>query len=49
MIYAGVRHYHYKTILPYVIASNALRSGLAVLIVTGVITFLPQIIKQLIF
>lgn len=49
MIYAGVRHYHYKKILPYVIASNALRSGLAVGIVTGVITFLPQIIKQIIF
>jgi len=48
MIYAGVKHFQYKDILPYVIASNAIRSGLAVGIITGVITFLPQIIKQLI-
>jgi len=49
MVYAGIKHYHARDILPFVIVSNAIRSGLAVLIVTGVITFLPEIIKQLIF
>ena len=49
MIYAGIKHIKPKKILPFVIASNAIRSGLAVGVVTGVITFLPEIIKQLIF
>jgi len=49
MVYAGVKHFNVRQILPYVIASNAIRSGLAVGVVTGIITFLPEIVKQLIF
>ena len=49
MVYAGVKHYNIRQILPYVIASNAIRSSLAVGVVTGIITFLPEIIKQIIF
>lgn len=49
MVYAGIKHYKPRDILPFVIASNAIRSGLAVGVVTGIITFLPEIIKLLIF
>ena len=49
MVYAGIKHYNVRQILPFVIASNAIRSGLAVGVVTGIITFLPEIVKQLIF
>lgn len=49
MIYAGIKHIKPKKILPFVIASNAIRSSLAVGVTTGIITFLPEIIKQIIF
>jgi len=49
MVYAGIKHFNVRQILPYVIASNAIRSSVAVGIVTGIITFLPEIVKQLIF
>ena len=49
MVYAGIKHFDKKEIIPYVIASNVLRSALAVGVVTGIITFLPEIVKQIIF
>ena len=49
MVYAGIKHFDKKEILPFVIASNAIRSSIAVGIVTGIITFLPEIVKQIIF
>jgi len=49
MVYAGIKHFHIMDILPFVIISNLIRAGLAVGIVTGIITFLPEIIKQIIF
>ena len=49
MVYAGIKHFNVRQILPFVIASNAIRSSLAVGIVTGIITFLPEIVKQIIF
>lgn len=48
MVYAGIKHIKPRQILPFVIASNAIRSSLAVGVVTGIITFLPEIVKQII-
>lgn len=48
-IYGGVRHYHLKLILPYMIASNLIRASLGVAVMSGLITNIPDFLKQIIF
>jgi membrane protein YqaA with SNARE-associated domain len=48
MVYAGIKHFKIYDIFPFVIASNALRASIIVGILTGIITFIPEVLKDLI-
>ena len=49
MAYAGVKHFHIKDIAPFVFASNVIIVSLTIAVILGIINFLPEIIKQIIF